>query len=190
MADVTVFVDRAVQGDLPGVCVVDGVDTVDSLIVHQEVGDGARLGVAWLLLLAGPLGWLGLLVVALSRSGRGEILTVRLPYSEAAYARRRAARRQQRIGWGLVAVAAVAGLVLANAAVRTGVTPLAIAAAVALAAYGLVEVVRGAWRIGRATPSVDLDASRRWVTLRSVHPRFAAAVDAAAAAEGSPWATR
>jgi hypothetical protein len=26
MADVTVFVDRAVQGDLPGVCVIDGVD--------------------------------------------------------------------------------------------------------------------------------------------------------------------
>jgi hypothetical protein len=177
MADVTVFVDRAVQGDLPRVCVIDGVDTADSLAVRQEIGDGASLGVAWLLLLAGPLGWIGLLVVALYRSGRAEVLTVRLPYSAAAYARLQEARRQRRIGWGLVAAGIVAGLVVAVAGLWTAFATLVIGAAVAAGAWGLVEVARSWWRLPRLSVGVELDASRRWVTLRSVHPRFAAATN-------------
>ena len=34
------------------------------------------------------------------------------------------------------------------------------------------------WQIGRRTVGVDLDASRRWVTLTNVHPSFARAVRA------------
>ena len=34
------------------------------------------------------------------------------------------------------------------------------------------------WQIGRRTVGVDLDASRRWVTLTNVHPNFARAVRA------------
>ncbi len=177
MADVTVFVDRAVQGDLPRVCVIDGVDTADSLAVRREVGDGASLGVAWLLLLAGPLGWIGLLLIASSRSGRAEVLTVRLPYSAAAYARLQEARRQRRIGWGLAAAGVVAGLVVAVAGLWTAYATLVIGAALATGAWGLVEGARGAWRIARLSVDVELDASRRWVSLRSVHPRFAAAIN-------------
>ncbi len=72
-----VFVDDAVQGDLPEVCVIDGVATSDHLRLSQEVGARAGLGVAWLLLLAGPLGWVGLLVLSIARSGRGEVLIIR-----------------------------------------------------------------------------------------------------------------
>jgi hypothetical protein len=175
MADVTVFVDRAVQGDLPGVCVIDGVDTADVLTVRRDVGDGTRLGVAWLLVLAGPLGWIGLFVIAAFRSGRAEVLTVQLPYSAAAYARLRAARRQQLVGWSLVTATAVAVLVVASANPWVPATAVVIAAAIALAVCGLVVIARSAWRRGRVTVGVELDASRRWVTLRSVHPRFAAA---------------
>jgi len=177
MADVTVFVDRAVQGHLPSVCVIDGVDTADSLAVRQEIGSGAQLGVAWLLLLAGPLGWLGLLVIASYRSGRAEVLTVRLPYSAAAYAQLQAARRQRRIGWGLVAAGVVGGLVVAVAGMWTAFATLVIGAAVTAGTWGLVEVVRSAWRLRRLTVGVELDASRRWVTLRSVHPQFAVATN-------------
>lgn len=177
MADVTVFVDRAVQGHLPSVCVIGGVDTADSLAVRQELGDGARIGVAWLLLLAGPLGWLGLLVIASYRSGRAEVLTVRLPYSAAAYAQLQAARRQQRIGWGLVTAGVAAGLVVAVAGVWTVFATLVIGAGAIAGAWGLVELARSAWRMRRLTVGVELDASRRWVTLRSVHPRFAAATN-------------
>jgi len=60
MSNVTVFVDDAVEGTLPAVCARDGVPTDSSLRRHDDVGDRAGLGVAWLLLLAGPIGWLGL----------------------------------------------------------------------------------------------------------------------------------
>src|SRR5690606_18299 len=146
MAAVTVFVDRAVQGDFPRVCVIDGIDTADTLTVHREIGGGESLGLAWLLLLAGPLGWLGLLVVASYRSGRAEVLTIRLPYSAAAYARLQAARRQRRIGWGLVAAGVVAGLSVAVAGLWPAFAALAIGAAVAAGGWGLIEVIRSAWR--------------------------------------------
>jgi hypothetical protein len=186
MADVTVFVDRAVQGDLPRVCVIDGIDTADSLTVRHEIGDEASLGVAWLLLLAGPLGWIGFLVVASYRSGRSEVLTVRLPYSAAAYARLQAARRQRRIGWGLVAAGAVAGLIVAVAGLWAAFAALVIGAAVAAGAWGGAEVVRSAWRRRGLSVNVELDASRRWVTLYSVHPRFAAALNPIDAVRPTP----
>jgi len=48
VAELTVFVDDAVLGHLPAVCVKDGVRTDDRLTLTQEVagGSGAGLGVA------------------------------------------------------------------------------------------------------------------------------------------------
>ena len=63
---------------------------------------------------------------------------------------------------------------------------LAIGAAAAALVWGTVEIARGAWRIGRLTVRVELDASRRWVTLRSVHPRFAAAANQTDAVHATP----
>ena len=111
MASVTVFVDDAVLGDLPPVCVIDGVMTDDVLTFSQQMGDRSGLGVAWLLLLIGPLGWLGLIVISAFRRS-GELLTVTLPFSEAAYRRRVKAERARL----LASVVTVALLIAAFAA--------------------------------------------------------------------------
>jgi hypothetical protein len=91
MAEVTVFVDDAVLGRLPAICVKDGVATTDRLTLDQDVGWSPGFGLACLLLLAGPLGWIGLFVLG---AVGGDSLTVTLPYSEVAHNRvRRAGRR-------------------------------------------------------------------------------------------------
>lgn len=167
MAQATVFVDDAVLGRLPPVCVKDGFPTDDVLTLHAQVGNGNGLGVAWLLLLAGPLGWIGLLFVALSRRS-GDTLSVQLPFSEAAYERLRQAKRAA-MGFGVVAAGLVIGALFALghhrallAAVLGGVCALAI-----------VQWARSVVRVQSCTVGVSLDASRRWVTLYRVHPTFA-----------------
>ncbi|MGQ0830433.1 MAG: hypothetical protein ACT4OV_02030 [Microthrixaceae bacterium] len=184
MAEVTVFVDDAVRGTLPSVCVKDGVATADQLAVRDELfrdGDRAGLGVAWLLLLLGPLGWIGLLLMLISRGQRGEVLTVQVPMTEAAYQRLRAARRLGRN-------ALVVGVVSGGVAVMAAGSALGNADAIAsrtfalLAGLTLVGAIVARFVADRrernATIGVDLDASRRWVTLSRVHPAFAAACQA------------
>ena len=115
MAQVTVFVDDAVQGTLPAVCAKDGVPTADRLTVQTTVGDGARLGVLWLLVFAGPIGWIVLLFLSTSRSGRAERLRVELPVSSAAYQRVLDARSNTRRAM-LVALGGLAVLILSISA--------------------------------------------------------------------------
>jgi hypothetical protein len=43
------------------------------------------------------------------------------------------------------------------------------------------------WRVGPASVAVDLDASRRWVTLRGVAPEFARAVRARQSRSDQPY---
>ncbi len=59
MARAMVFVDDAVLGRLPGVCAKTEVSTADHLVQTVPVDGGQGLGIAWLLVLAGPIGWLG-----------------------------------------------------------------------------------------------------------------------------------
>ena len=186
VASVTVFVDDAVRGTLPEVCARDGVPTTDQLRRVEPVGDDrSGFGVAWLLLLAGPLGWLGLLVIAASRSGRVEELRVTLPMSEAAYQRMRTARRLRDRATLALMASGVAGLLLLMA--QSGpLTRFGALVALGLAAAALVAVVIGAGRFRRERIGVRLDASRRWVTLSGVHPTFAAACDAHTAAAAPP----
>ncbi|MGH8998598.1 MAG: hypothetical protein ACRDY7_04335 [Acidimicrobiia bacterium] len=66
MAHVTVFVDDAVRGRLPAVCVKDGTPAQGRLAVSQTIGDGTRLGVA-----AVPPGWRGSPWAWLPRSRSG-----------------------------------------------------------------------------------------------------------------------
>jgi hypothetical protein len=173
VADVTVFVDDAVRGTLPSVCAKEGVPTDDRLTVRTEVGGGAGLGVAWLLILAGPLGWLALFIIALMHRP-SDWLTVKLPLSEYAYQRYRVARRMRSI-W-LIAAFVAAVLVPAFYMMHRS---LSIAAAALLGFFALAAFVAGIqeWRRTRmAAVRVDLDASRRWVTLSRVHPDFVQAV--------------
>ncbi len=171
MADVTVFVDDAVTGALPAVCAKDGTATGDRMRVRSDVGGTAGLGVAWLLLLAGPLGWLGLLVISGSKGSSGDVLTVDLPISEPAYQRVRAARALR----GRACLAGMLGgaSVLAAAMVGDGWMLMPIAAAVVVIAIVVLFVAES--RINRSLVGVELDASRRWVTLSKVHPAFVAA---------------
>jgi len=177
-----VFVDDAVRGTLPGVCVKDGVPTSDLMTVRDELGDRAGLGVAWLLLLLGPLGWLGLLLVSISRSGRGEVLAVQLPLAEPAYERLRAARRLRRLATGGGVIGFVLGL--GSIASYDPASPSAFQwqllglVAAAVVAGGVIGALLAEHRIGSGSVRVDLDASRRWVTLSGVHPAFAAACQA------------
>lgn len=100
VAEVTVFVDDAVLGLLPSICVKDGTYTEDRLKLRQELWNRSGLGIAWLLLLAGPVGWLGLIVIGSMRRSGGD-LTVTLPFSESAHERLVGARRDR---WSLAAV--------------------------------------------------------------------------------------
>lgn len=181
MAQVTVFIDDAVRGSLPAVCVKDGVATTDQLVVRDELGDRASLGVAWVLVLLGPLGWIGLLLISISRGARGEVLTVQVPMSEAAYQRLRAARRLGRNTLIVGAVSTVIALMTLGSAVGSADAPASrtIALLACLTLVGAIITRFVADHRGRgATIAVDLDASRRWVTLSRVHPAFAAACQA------------
>jgi hypothetical protein len=132
---------------------------------HKAIG-GMGAG-AWVLVLLGPLGWLALAILSAFGTGR-ETLSLQLPYSEEAWARYQD-RKRTRL-WAIVAMFAISFGLWANvlpSQIMLG--GLAMAAAVALITHVLL-----------ATSEVDvtMDASRRWVTLRGVHPDFAAAVDA------------
>jgi hypothetical protein len=170
MAEVVVFVDDAVRGQLPDICVKDGVPARGRLRVVHEVNRSNRLGILWLLVFAGPPGWLVLLLLAARNDG--EQLAVELPYSDEAYERLRGTRRSRNVAV-FVGVFGAVGLLLltAWAQLGTGGFALILGAVVgALIAIGVAED-----RLARATVDVQLDASRRWVTLRRVHPTFAAA---------------
>ncbi len=164
------FVDDAVLGLLPPVCTKKGTPTGSRLRVVEEVGRSNRLGILWLLVLAGPLGWLVLL--ALASRDTGERLAVELPLSDAAYAELGAARslRNRALACGVAVTLALLLL--------TGWAQLGTAGLVLVIGAGLATVVGtmvGEWRLGRASVGVSLDASRRWVTLDGVHPGFAGA---------------
>lgn len=174
MAQVTVFVDDAFLGRLPPVCVKDGIPTTDQLSFNQEVSDNTGLGVAWLLVLAGPLGWLGLVVLSVMRHDGGT-LTVTLPYSEVAYERMKRAKGARRQA-SLILAGAATGALLSLLLRSTDGRLLALGLAV-VAVGALIKVIRESVRLNRLAVPLSLDASRRWVTLSKVHPHFVEAVE-------------
>lgn len=163
MAAVTVFVDKAVRGDLPHVCVRTGDPATTLLEVRRPVGG---LGWAWVLLALGPPGWLILAVVSATNAGR-ESIDVLLPYSAPALERYRARNRALFVAWGATVVAVLAGLFVVTS---PWLWLPAGAAALAVAIYMHV-------RLTFDEVGVRLDASRRWVTLIGVHEAFAQAVE-------------
>jgi hypothetical protein len=173
VAAVTVFVDDAVLGRLPAVCVKNGTLTNDRLTFTQDVGGRAGLGVAWLLVLAGPLGWIGLFIIAATRQN-DELLTVTLPYSEAAHLRlRQALRARSQAMW--VMMGALLGAFVSLLFRTTDSRLLALALAV-VATGALIKSIMEASIVKNAMVRLSLDASRRWVTLSGVHPNFEAAI--------------
>jgi hypothetical protein len=165
MASVEVFVDDAVRGRFPSVCAKTGEPAVG---VQRIVSHFGGLGLAWLLVLLGPFGWLLLLLIALSH--RREVLTVRIPMSRAACDAERDLIRARLLAW-LVAAGAFFSGYARLLAVAVPV-PIWMGLAVAAACVAVVlHVVLQFRQVG-----VRLDASRRWVTLSGVHPDFVTAV--------------
>ncbi len=174
MANVTVFVDDGVLGNLPEVCAVTGIPTGDKLTFRKQVGGSTGLGVAWLLVLAGPLGWLGIAAMALFRRG-AEYLTVTLPYSENVQLRRVQAEKAQLKAMVVMVVALVLAFV-AFVQESYGSDLLALGLA-AIGVGALVTMVMCARRIHHLSVQLTLDASRRWLTLWGVNPEFVLAVE-------------
>lgn len=179
MAGTSVFVDDAVQGHLPMICARTGAPADGLHRIHRTFGGGSPW--AFLLIFFGPIGWL-VLLVALALASRGRDLVVRLPYSFAALeTERRQFRAAVVAGIVLVAAGALATIgLLDGSRGRTGETLYLFAGLVAAVAAVVTAVL--AVRYTSARPGIDLDASGRWVTLRRVHPGFAAAVDVRKAA--------
>src|SRR4051812_21153689 len=101
MAWATVFVDDAIRGDLPPVCVKTGLPATNKIRFHAEVGGRSAL---WLLLVFfGPVGWIVLLF-----GGSSERLDVLLPVSRETLGLWNERRRERRIA--AVALALVVGL--------------------------------------------------------------------------------
>ena len=124
------------------------------------------LGVAWLLLLAGPIG--ALVLIAIYPRIRTRYV-VKLPLSAAAFERRLTLmRRRLWCGWlGVVGLAG--GLALRWFG--------AIAAVIFVAGVvGVVAAVIAHLRLPWTMPSAHAEATERFVVVQGVHPRFAAAV--------------
>ena len=94
MADVEVFVDDAVRGRLPNVCVKTGRPADGKLRVEKAFGGARGL---WPLLVLGPIGVAILVYVAIFGMRREE-LTLRLPYSETVVDREIGVRRTRLAG--------------------------------------------------------------------------------------------
>lgn len=163
MNSVRVFVDDAVEGRLPPVCVLTGAEADSYRALTERIGGiGAWTG---LLILIGPIGWLLIAAMGLL-SGRSEFLTVLLPYQDEAWNGVERDRYMRFIaGLGAFASGAVA---LTRWAPWLWVT-------VMVAALGMGLVMHA--RLARKEVTLDLDASRRWVTISGVSEAFADAVD-------------
>jgi hypothetical protein len=178
MGAVTVFVDDAVQGDLPMIGVTDGAPADGLSRIHLSIGGSS--GWAFLLIFLGPIGWIVLLAV-LAFGGSSRQFMVRLPYTQEGLRRERARLRAAVTAGILMLASAVAWFVA-----LVGPTPRSNTRETLMLLFGFVAlgaacatVVLG-WVYSSARPGIELDASGRWVTLRRVHPAFADACEDAA----------
>jgi hypothetical protein len=165
MASVEVFVDDAVRGTLPNVCVKTGGIADGKFRIEQD--SGGLSGGWFLLILLGPIGWIVLAVVA--ATSRRSVLTVRLPYSEPAVDRE---VRLSRARFAAFAVAIVLGMA---ALVRLASIPAVVWGVCAAVALVVAVAIHVAFLWTRV--HIRLDASGRWVTLSGVHPAFVDAVE-------------
>ena len=185
---VRVFVDDAVQGRFPPVSAATGEPSDGWMTLESR--QGGLPSVVWIVLvLVGPAGWGVLFLLWLFSAAPGERLEIELPWTEAVHDETVALHCRRTRAW-LVVAAALGGAVVTSVAAASGPRPMAAVvvtaacAAAALVAFGVALVVNV--RIGRHTPRVELDASRRWVTLGNVAPAFVRATAADQAARPAP----
>lgn len=165
---VIVGVNDALSARLPKVCCMTGAraDGFAPVIVPK------RLGLAWLLLLAGPVG-LAVLVVIWPRVRVRYV--AKLPMSEAAFDRMHALRVQRLwCGW-LGALGLPIGFALR-------VLPVVGVAILVLSVVAIGVAVRAHVRLPWTMPTAVADVRGRTITLQGVHPRFVTAVQSFRAA--------
>lgn len=171
MAEVKVFVQDAMAGNLPAVCVKDGTSAVGVLPVRAQIDSGtAGLGWVWLLLFLGPPGWLALMVVVLWRRPSGGVV-VQVPYSSGARRRLVRTRVTER-----VAVVSVLVLMLGEIIILLVDPPTAAllsTLAVGIMAVAAVVTVVSALRLGSMEVRARIDRSGQWVVLSEVNSDFA-----------------
>lgn len=160
MTEVKVFVDDAVNGNLPRICVKSGLPADTSMTYETQVGSSNDW--RFLLLFLGPIGWI---IFFLTSPGR-EFLTTEMPYTSGVLRERREHSFRRFAAWGAGVVLFLAGFLSA------GEWPLLWIAGLAAIAYGALEHLR----VAKLEVDISLDGSRRWVTLSGVHPNFAAAI--------------
>lgn len=178
---VRVFVDDAVQGRFPPVCARTGRPSDGRLSIDAVVGRSRSMSTTAIVLLVvfgGPLGWI--VVLLFSPGQPTDRLQVEVPWSLDTQDEVVALRRRRRLAW-LAALAAAVGaiglIVAAPGSAGWTMTAQVVLVSLLLAAAGASAVALATeWQLGRKTVGVDLDASRRWVTLTNVHPGFVRAV--------------
>ncbi|HEU4320272.1 MAG TPA: hypothetical protein VFS66_09340 [Acidimicrobiia bacterium] len=158
---VRVFIDDYAADRLPDVCVFSGADTTDRVKFRSNVGFGNPF--VWLLLFLGPIGWLILLLFSFAP---GNYIEGWLPFTH------EIATRQRRDRWRIFAFGVGGALAMLLAASLTG-SQVFVALAIGAVLLTMVLVAISL----RNEPRLSLDASRRWLTIRGVHPRFASAVE-------------
>jgi hypothetical protein len=159
-----VRVDDALIGRLPGVCCMTGApaDGFAPIVVPK------RLGIAWLLLLAGPIG----VVVLASIWPRVRVrYLVRLPMSAPAFERMHLLQvRRLWCSWlGGLGVVATLGLFW--------MPELAILV-FAASAVSIIVAVRAHVLLPWTHPSAIVETGGRWIILRGVDPAFVRALGA------------
>ena len=166
MAAVSVFVDDAIRGRLPLVCVKTGEPADLTIRMQQPVG--GQMGPVYLLLLfLGPLGIAALVFLALV-GPKPEYLTVRVPQTDAAWRHERQLERLRLVAFG-------AGVALCLGAV---IRPIMLPGVwLALGAILLVAAAASHIAVLHQQTGVSIDVTRRWVTFSNVHPRFVEAVE-------------
>lgn len=166
MTQLTVFVDDYVRGRLPGVCVVSG-EPADFSVQHRISVD--KPNPAWfILILFGPIGWIGLALVMMARRN---YVDGWLPMKRSVHERISSQYRTASWALGIGLVGTLPALWI-GAQVGRGVGISVFAASLTLAALGGFTHLRAEMTV----PSLKLDGSRRWIRVRGAHHSF---VDAA-----------
>jgi hypothetical protein len=171
MSDTTVFVDDAVLGRLPMVCVRTGAPADGLHRIHQR--RGGLSGWAFLLLFLGPIGIVVLVVLAVTSRSRDFV--VRLPYAQRALDSERQEFRAAIVAFAATVLLGMAAAWIGASGSRSEVHSVLLTLAWGAAAAGVVATLAFAIRFTTRRPAIDLDASGRWVNLSGVHPAFAAA---------------
>jgi len=167
-------VDDFVVGDLPMICVDTGAPA-DGMVDFET--DDSRFQ-WWMIILVffGPVGWILIaLIYGLSR-GPGRVGGV-LPMTRGALERHNQMAKISGRAWLVPIAGVVSGALISMVSTSHWTDVLGAVLTVIGLLGGFAALVVMAFLTNKTRVSAELDATRRWIELRNVHPDFAAAVN-------------